>query len=895
MHPFVGLELSGASLTPVNDLEPGTGRLGAPVWGPEELLRDLELRLGIPQVEQDSSAVRVTRWAERIAPLAAAGRYYSSSFKLDPIGTARALLSLRDELVLTGWDGGPVADAGYRVDALVEIESVETPLTLPRDFADRLAQVQRELREVRSPIYDQITLAEEQAAWSGLWQRVFEALRRHGTHLDMFEENFQGAPPDSDLGVIQAALSGKSASPRPPLRGDGTFLMLESETSLEAASVSAAIIAALGNEPSAVIRDGNDPALAHALLTQGVPPQGLHSSSRWRSALQVLPLALELAFEPKDPHRVLDLLSLPRGPFRGAVRRRLLRALVRSPGIGGRAWQEAKERFPEPASAALTLVADWFERPGADPIRGATTEALLEVVDRVRTWLSEQIALSPDDEITHAALRHCTAFVATLTERSGAAVDLVTVRRLVEFVAGGGMHLELQRERAGRVDYVSSAGALLVPRSNVLWWSFTHGYDKLTHAWRKGEHAALLAAGLWSQSAEQRFAARAARMRRAVQAATKRLLLVAPKTVAGDQTAAHPLWDEIIARLRPLPSELAAITRTAANFLEAGSTGLPELARQALLPRELPVARPIWHLNVVDSPPVHSASANSLTALLGCPLQWTLANWAGLASVRLALPAMHLLNGNLGHRLIEELHSQGAFSEPAERFRHLAIRQMESLLSLEGAVLLRAGKAYERDQLQAQLVDAACALQRTLFENELELLDAEKPFAVPWRAGELRGRWDLVARSNKGQLVIIDLKWGDRKYRDKLRAANDLQLPAYTHALRLEHADVSAVYFSLSSRKLFGARTEALSKLEVVPGPPAHETWRRVERTAQLAEQAIAAGAIHVTGLRTSLPLLESLEIEEAGRSRHFAVKPEDACEYCGFDAICGRRWGEVS
>lgn len=60
MHPLVGLEFSGATLTPFDDLAPGQGVLGKPVWGPLEFLRDLELRLGLTGGVESSSALRAT-------------------------------------------------------------------------------------------------------------------------------------------------------------------------------------------------------------------------------------------------------------------------------------------------------------------------------------------------------------------------------------------------------------------------------------------------------------------------------------------------------------------------------------------------------------------------------------------------------------------------------------------------------------------------------------------------------------------------------------------------------------------------------------------------------------------------------------------------------------------
>ena len=55
-----------------------------------------------------------------------------------------------------------------------------------------------------------------------------------------------------------------------------------------------------------------------------------------------------LAFEPRDPRRVLELLTLSVGPFRGRVGSQLARAMAKQPGVGeGQEWKRRKARLLE--------------------------------------------------------------------------------------------------------------------------------------------------------------------------------------------------------------------------------------------------------------------------------------------------------------------------------------------------------------------------------------------------------------------------------------------------------------------------------------------------------------------------------------------------------------------
>src|SRR5690606_9953440 len=204
---LVGLDLVGATLTPHDDLAPDRGAVGRPVWGPGALLRDLEMRLGLPESPQVPT-LRVLRWAARMRQLAPRGRFYSRSFEVDAVGTAKAVLELRDELVGAGWDGRVVEGGGPRLDAICELEEVGSP-ALPLGVADRVAQVARSLEASATRLYESVTLGEPLECWSSVWQRVLRALEWQGTELGSLDEPRPAAPVESDLGKVQWGLWGE--------------------------------------------------------------------------------------------------------------------------------------------------------------------------------------------------------------------------------------------------------------------------------------------------------------------------------------------------------------------------------------------------------------------------------------------------------------------------------------------------------------------------------------------------------------------------------------------------------------------------------------------------------------------------------------------------------------
>jgi hypothetical protein len=260
----------------------------------------------------------------------------------------KTLPGWRDLLIDAGWNGEAVPGGGARLEAFVELEQ---GLTLPLGPADRLRRVEAELSSTTFSPWDELTLAEDLRAWPERWRRVFALLSARGTKVATVAPRLAaGAPADSDLGQIQASIRGEAT--RVGLRGDGSVVLLTGETSWELAHAVAAMLRQDRGGSSVVVRGGDARALDTAFAVQGLAGQGLDSASAWRPACQLLPLALELAYAPRDPYRMLELVTLPLGPFEGWVGLQLARAISKSPGIGGRAWLEAKRAISEASERA---------------------------------------------------------------------------------------------------------------------------------------------------------------------------------------------------------------------------------------------------------------------------------------------------------------------------------------------------------------------------------------------------------------------------------------------------------------------------------------------------------------------------------------------------------------
>jgi hypothetical protein len=933
--PLVSLLFWGAAITEPDDITPRAAQLGCPVWGHAQLLASIEVHLGLPRPAH-ARVVRVQRWSRRMAELEAAipGRFYARSYALDPIGTATTLLGWRDELVTAGWNGDPIPNGGERLETLRELT---IDMDLPHGAADRLRRVEDELRASHTRVFDELLLAEARALWPGRWQRIFGLFEEFGTPVTTRDASFEPTTGDSDLERLQALLRGDAMDTR-GMRGDGSIVVLRAETPWELGEAASALLRVWGDPSTAVVRSGEERPLDYSLAAHGFASQGLEATSLWRPALQLLPLAVELAFEPRDPYRMLELLTLPMGPFQGLTGEKLAAALAKAPGIGGPAWREAKEEIAnvtrtvvireavssgvaeeeaarvaeERVTARLARIATWLEEPGYPASRPAPRVALLAVADRVRTWLKSRlgtsrkeadgnptsIALAARADVLATAFAQAEAFHETVSHETRTDLDLVDARLLVEQVSSGHT-LTLASERAGRIDHVESPAGIRRARDVVVWWHCVSGTEwrPPVRPWRRVELDALRAAGVLLPDSGERLTAEARSWHQVIHAARERLVLAVPRSALGDTLEPHPIWDEVVGRFGATDADVARVTIDARDLLDGRVAALGPAASPSVIDLgtlALPDARSEWRLDATHLGSSATHSASSLETLVGCPLQWVLKYPGGLHAGALdSIASGPLLYGKLGHRLVEELHRAGALAEPAE-VGNAIVARVDRLLREEGSVLLRPGMTFELAQFRDQLAKAITRLAEVLVASKLTVVDVEVAIDVPWRAGSLHGRLDLLLRDDAGRDVVLDLKWGAKRYRELLENGLATQLAVYA-AVRKAATNASeipaAAYFSLKQGTILATAGAPFAGFRPLRGPALTDTWAKLERTVRRVELHLREGRVAVTGVHRSVPLLEAMGLDAKDRENHLSLEKKAACTYCGYGALCGEKW----
>jgi hypothetical protein len=433
--------------------------------------------------------------------------------------------------------------------------------------------------------------------------------------------------------------------------------------------------------------------------------------------------------------------------------------------------------------------------------------------------------------------------------------------------------------------HVQAPEAVAGPTECLVWWQFTDSsvtaLSQLPLA--RSEKDALAAAGVILPDSASTSLARAARWRRPLLNATRRLILVCPERgTDGSSEHPHPLWDEILANLSdPSRPELASVL---VRRDLAPVSGRP-LRRRKLSP--VPQAQREWH-TARPVPPRATESPSSAGTLLGCPLQWTL-RYAGRikGGSSAVLSEGSLLHGTLVHDIIARLLAEQPGS--AAEAEKMAGRMFDTLGPARATPLFLPGAEALRASVRRVTVLAARDLVERLRQWGASVVSLEKEYEGMGLGTRLAGQPDLVIDSPRR---VIDLKWGGMSYRrDLLARGGAYQLAVYGRLAAGKARLLPGAYYILESRRLITATPDAFPGAEVVTGPDLEAVWAGLERGHAARRKELKGGLV----LATALP-----ESEDAGPPKHDALTEDGVlevappCRFCDYAGLCGKDFQEV-
>ncbi len=918
-------------------LRQGEARAGWEVVGPLGLARRLGRVLGIP-AEPTPAPERVAAYGARLAAHDDGHRSYSASRREDPFGVAAFLLALRDRLRAAGWDGTALAASPRLADvATVEAPNERGVPAIPPGRPDIERELARRIDESGAlPELLAIELAAPREAFTRSQRDLLEALAAAGATVTDAAADGARAPVESDLGRLQRALLDGAKPPRheadrPRLAGDGSVLILEADTPAEAAELVASLCRDRSLSATTFVAPSEPSLLDAALRRQGLATLGVEAASRWRPALQILPLRLALAFRPRDPLRAAELLLLPVSPLARHARHKLLTALSEMPGLWGPAWNEAvdeacaeegrrtRERARESAggepdaraleaaekeaSAKLRAAIEiWYGGETFDPQGGIPAAKAGALCEAVAAWASAHAALQdpPDAQLLHAAAVARTLLRLLAHLSADERLTRIALEQLHDTAVGDGLAHATFDAEAGRPALCGEPAVVLPAAAELLWWGFVgDGAAAPPEQWTEAERAALAAAGLDVGALGAARALEAWGWRRPVLAASERLVLVRWRLSGCEAVPRHALEDEIATRLAPGSLDACVVDsrRALSGTAVALGTGAwkPRLSERTPAPSLAP--RAVWNLPPATIVPEGSMSPSSIERLFNCPIGWVLEQRAELKPGRVAqIPEGPRLRGSFGHAILEDMLVGNdaldlATSTPSDA-ADWAGRAFDARVESEAAPLVLAGRDVERALARRLMTEAASALLRILKESGWRAKAVEEEAAGDLGGTPVHGRVDLVIERG-GAPGVIDLKLGrSKERRDDIERGRAIQLAIYSAMLRRGGDYPPTGYFILDDGQLLTTTPGAFALATEVDGPSTQETVERVKEGLDYWKRVLAAGTVPAThkdldGWQEPVAEAVGEEVPDEG-----PAAPEPVCRYCKFKAICTMRIG---
>lgn len=870
-----GLALDGFRLVP------GSVAFGELTCGPAGLLDWLENRLGLRPVAV-LEAQRVAVFRQLLEQAMAPGtRFYSASFKHDPVAVAETLLGWRDELVLAGWDGTVPSTASARLSDLAEIERL-TANALPPGVGDRLRALLSALDGSPVELATVLTV-DDLAQLPKQWRLLLTRLGAKPAPAIIT------APTDwnSDLARVQAALNSEGDAAKPKLRQDGSLVLLTAYSEYTLAQGAAQWLQGerVSARTVALLADDTGRLLEEALLGLSEPALGIHAVSAARTIPQVLLLALRLHWKPLNPRHLLELLTHPACPVTGHLRHRLVKALQDSPGIGGPRWLKAVEEAQEQVrdstgldatqkAEALQRIEDdlkhWLLLDRCDPTAGVPGVPLARTCNRVAQWAGKRSGGLERESPGEAELYR------VLSAQAGALADLVRplelvgqmqLLRLLEQVGGGGCASPAPVGELGHCRWFRQPAALIEPADSVVWWNFCEAAAPALPRWTAEELASLLAAGAEPLAAEVILARQNAGWLRAVRAARGKLVLAFPRQRGGEPVRAHPLLAQLQAVVegRLLTVDVDACLRQGVGGFE-----LREM-------RQRPLAQPRrwWKLSRPEllSPHAHQSpkrpakrtfnkSFSSENLFVFAPFAWVFGHRARLRSGALtrSQPTADIqIEGTLLHRLFDLLLAavpadfdwRKSDRATLERFVEGCWPQ---LCEQQAAHLLLPGRRARQEELLATGKEAMWRLFEQLRQARVvEAVTNSAPPAAAFVGGTMGGYLDLLVKNEAGEEAVVDLKLGGLKRRRE-ELANNLQLQlavyAFLHGQTQGGRWPAAAYFILNDAELIAQETSffpAAQKVQAESQPIGVRTcWEEFTDVWKWREGLLKRGFIEV-------------------------------------------------
>ncbi len=853
---------------------------GVHLLGPVGFLQFLETRLGLTGHPGNNDHLRTEQYRQAINLCinTKAADCFQRSFAADPFATATALLELRDELVLAGWDFSTEKNMPARLLGLATIEEIltgaEHSITLDHGFADRFRMVRKRLSWLL-PDYPVIHLNEPREFLPPQFIALFDELEKTGFSIKSLptESSFKA---DTDLGRLKKSIQTPGAKKFTP-SGDGSLLIVKSKRDTELAAWIAKLIAKNPEfQPACLIPEKNR-TLDLSLGQEGLPSLGMLSASSARPSLQILKLIPTFLWNPIDPYKIMEFVTLSVKPLSDDLAVRIARQMAATPGLRSDSWYAMQERFfeklneraQEDPTINVAAVREqynfWFNRKRYSATKSVPKSEVIEIYDYIADWARQEFADTDEQNTSLLVLAEQARRIVDLLFTLPPNMDFLTPLQLERIVRTiyEPAPITFEEQAIGHLPYTYQPASVIGSVDRLLWWNFIQNEpDHFFSRWYPSELTFFHHKNITLSTPEKENRLLLWQRNRPIVHTTQQLVLCIPEKVKGSEVHTHPLFDELNAYTTTLSNITLHVNENTTPPVFTKLFKLP--VREKIAHRKL--ARPQLFLKI-DHPGLadqnEKESFTSLNDLFYYPYQWVFRHKARLqASSILSIVKDVTLMGNLSHRFFELLFKEGITKMDRATVAEWIDEKAPDLLKEEGSVLLMYGREPEKISFLNKVKYAAWSLVEMIQQNGWKVRGTEIGLGGKFADLPISGKADLVLE-RKDEIAVIDLKWRGANWRSNLiKSEDDLQLVMYSKMLSEDAEWAHTAYFILENGKMISRNNQAFKEaISVSPDQDFKEVnqriWEKMTRTYQWRLQQLAEGLVEVRTKQTYEELAE--------------------------------------
>jgi len=859
--------------------------------GSKGLLHLLETWCGLSGHPNNDQHLRIEQY--RQAAIAYANEnptvFYKASLDADQLGTADTLLFMRDELRIAGWDFKLEKGQPKRLAVLAEIETYfqddtgEIKLRLSPGYADRYRTLIDFIPKIELP-FTQFFHNERLDLLPTHLQTLIAVLEAKGISCQAVPHPTNEG--NNDLNLLQKILDRRSigsgqvdlfAKAKTTLKGDGSLVILNAKRDTDAAAFVAKLIQANADLQPLCLIPEQSRVLDNAFIQEGLPSLGILSASLARPTLQILKLVPAFLWDPIDPFKVLEFVSLALKPLEDYLAANIAVQMAQTPGIKGEGWNimlaqyfdALNKRAERDSSIDVDQIRQqynfWFERERVGPNQKVAKEKVIDIFEHISNWAQQVYSDSKDKNNNLLVLKEQAKRIKDLLEalpKNETHLSNLELERIVRTIYQPAP-VSFKEKQSGHLPFIHHTSALIEPVDDLLWWNFARNeYEHFFSRWYHHETDYLAKGNIQLSSPTHKNNILLWQRPRPVFFAKKRLILVIPQMVNGAEVHTHPIMDEIEATLEGIQACSYDIhSQEGKAFLEKYFK-IPDLAQLD----HNPLGRPQPFLQVKKVERLAQREEETLTSLdtlFYYPYQWVFRHKIKLrTSSILSVVGDNTLMGNLAHKFFEKMLKEADVIKwtKADIFNWID-KESTKLLAREGVVLLLYGREPDRVAFINKVKFAALSLITAIQKNNWTVRSTEEKLSGTFLDLPVKGKADIVLERGH-ETVIVDLKWRGASWRSKMiKNEEDLQLVMYAQLLGEKEDWCHTSYFIIENGKFIARNNQAFSEAEEVAPDADHkqvaqEIWKSMERTYQWRRAQLDKGQIEVRTPHT-IPDLE--------------------------------------